>query len=99
MEILVLTCLSNINGFNLDKRQTLYYLYENDLRHGKISGRLDFESYDKDSAVRRTETVAFIDEDFKKLADIKVDGDNGGLDLKNKSTNINNTLCRGFYWA
>jgi hypothetical protein len=48
------------NGFNLDERQAIYYLYENDLSDGKISGRLDFESYDKDSAVKRAEAVAFL---------------------------------------
>ncbi|WP_352405057.1 S-layer homology domain-containing protein [Sporanaerobacter acetigenes] len=48
------------NGFNLNERQAIYYLYENDLSDGKISGRLDFESYDKDSAVKRAEAVAFL---------------------------------------
>ena len=48
------------NGFNLDERQAVYYLYENDLSFGKIDGRLDFESYDAKSAVKRAEAVAFL---------------------------------------
>lgn len=48
------------NGFNLDERQAVYYLYENDLSFGKIDGRLDFESYDVKSAVKRAEAVAFL---------------------------------------
>ena len=48
------------NGFNLNERQAVYYLYENDLSFGKIDGRLDFESYDSKSAVKRAEAVAFL---------------------------------------
>lgn len=48
------------NGFNLNERQAVYYLYENDLSFGKIDGRLDFESYDAKSAVKRAEAVAFL---------------------------------------
>ena len=48
------------NGFNLDEKQAVYYLYENDLSFGKIDGRLDFESYDSKSAVKRAEAVAFL---------------------------------------
>ena len=48
------------NGFNLDERQAIYYLYENDLSNGSITGRLDFESYEKDRAVKRAEAVAFL---------------------------------------
>lgn len=48
------------NGFNLDERQAIYYLYENDLSNGTKSDRLDIESYDKDSAVKRAEAVAFL---------------------------------------
>jgi len=48
------------NGFNLDERQAVYYLYENDLSYGKIEGRRDFESYDSKTAVTRAEAVAFL---------------------------------------
>ena len=48
------------NGFNLDERQAVYYLYENDLSYGKIEGRRDFESYDSKTAVTRAEAIAFL---------------------------------------
>jgi hypothetical protein len=48
------------NGFNLDEKQAIYYLYENNLSNGNITGRLDFESYEKDRAVKRAEAVAFL---------------------------------------
>lgn len=48
------------NGFNLDERQAVYYLYENELSTGKIAGRLDFESYDAKAALTRAEAVAFL---------------------------------------
>ena len=48
------------NGFNLDETQAIYYLYENNISMGTITGRLDLESYDKDKALYRAEAVAFL---------------------------------------
>lgn len=48
------------NGFNLDETQAIYYLYENDISTGTITGRLDLESYKKDSAVKRDEAITFL---------------------------------------
>ncbi len=48
------------NGFNLDERQAIYYMYENDLSSGMIPGRLTFESYDKDKPLQRDQVAQFI---------------------------------------
>lgn len=53
------------NGFNLTERQAIYYMYENDLSNGLISGELTFESYGADKAVTREQIPAF----FKRLAE------------------------------
>ena len=41
------------NGFNLDEKQAVYYMYENDLSSGMIPGRLTFESYGVDKPLQR----------------------------------------------
>jgi len=48
------------NGFNLNERQAIYYMYENDLSYGKIAGRLDFESYGANDYLQRDQAVAFL---------------------------------------
>lgn len=53
------------NGFNLTERQAIYYMYENDLSNGLISGEMTFESYGADKAVTREQIPAF----FKRLAE------------------------------
>ncbi len=53
------------NGFNLTERQAIYYMYENDISNGLLSGELTFESYGADKAVNREQIPAF----FKRLAE------------------------------
>lgn len=47
------------NGFNLDERQAVYYMYENDISNGLVANTLSFESYGTDKAVQRQQIPAF----------------------------------------
>jgi len=48
------------NGFNLDERQAVYYMYENDLSNGMIPNRLTFDSYGADQPLQRDQITQFI---------------------------------------
>jgi len=48
------------NGFNLTERQAIYYMYENDLSSGMISGRLTFDSYGVDKPLQRDQITQFM---------------------------------------
>lgn len=48
------------NGFNLDERQAVYYMYENDLSAGMVPGRMTFESYRVDLPLQRDQITQFI---------------------------------------
>lgn len=48
------------NGFNLDERQAVYYMYENDLSNGMIPNRLTFESYGVGEPLQRDQITQFI---------------------------------------
>ena len=48
------------NGFNLDERQGVYYMYENDLSNGMIPNRLTFDSYGADQPLQRDQITQFM---------------------------------------
>lgn len=48
------------NGFNLNERQAVYYMYENDLSSGMIPDRLTFESYGVDKPLQRDQITQFM---------------------------------------
>jgi hypothetical protein len=48
------------NGFNLDYRQAVYYMYENDISYGLEGDKLTFNSYGKDIPVKREQIPAFM---------------------------------------
>ncbi len=48
------------NGFNLDEKQAVYYMYENDLSSGMISDQMTFESYGVDKPLQRDQITLFI---------------------------------------
>lgn len=48
------------NGFNLNERQAIYYMYENDLSTGMIPGQMTFESYGVDKPLQRDQITQFI---------------------------------------
>lgn len=48
------------NGFNLDERQAVYYMYENDLSNGMIPNRLTFDSYGADQPLQRDQITQFM---------------------------------------
>ena len=48
------------NGFNLDERQAVYYMYENDLSNGMIPNRMTFDSYGADQPLQRDQITQFI---------------------------------------
>lgn len=68
------------NGFNLDERQAVYYMYENDLSSGLLSNELSFDSYGVTKTVDRAQIPAF----FKKIAD------NGHTTFMGKQSNTQN---------
>lgn len=47
------------NGFNLDERQAVYYMYENGISYGQIGGKLSFQSYGRNDVVTRAQIPAF----------------------------------------
>lgn len=48
------------NGFNLDERQAVYYMYENDLSNGMIPNRMTFDSYGADQPLQRDQITQFM---------------------------------------
>lgn len=48
------------NGFNLDERQAIYYMYENDLSSGMIPNQMSFESYGVDKPLQRDQITQFM---------------------------------------
>lgn len=48
------------NGFNLDERQAVYYMYENDLSNGMIPNRLTFDSYGVNQPLQRDQITQFM---------------------------------------
>ncbi|MCG1012985.1 S-layer homology domain-containing protein [Tepidanaerobacter sp. GT38] len=48
------------NGFNLNERQAVYYMYENDLSNGMIPNQLTFESYGVDKPLQRDQITQFV---------------------------------------
>lgn len=48
------------NGFNLNERQAVYYMYENDLSSGMIPNRMTFDSYGVDKPLQRDQITQFI---------------------------------------
>lgn len=48
------------NGFNLNERQAIYYMYENDLSSGMIPNQMTFDSYGADKPLQRDQITQFI---------------------------------------
>lgn len=47
------------NGFNLNEKQAVYYMYENGISYGQIEGKLNFQSYGRNDVVTRAQIPAF----------------------------------------
>ncbi|NLU09959.1 MAG: S-layer homology domain-containing protein [Tepidanaerobacter acetatoxydans] len=47
-------------GLNLNERQAVYFMYENDLTYGMIPGEMTFNSYNVDAALNRVMAVEFM---------------------------------------
>lgn len=67
------------NGFNLNERQAVYYMYENNLASGLIQNEMTFESYGVDYPLTRAQLVTF----FLKLESYK-----GNTTFMDKYSNI-----------
>lgn len=55
------------NGFNLDEKQAVYYMYENGISYGQVEGKLSFQSYGRNDVVTRAQIPAF----FQRLEEVK----------------------------
>lgn len=74
------------NGFNLDERQAIYYMYENDLSTGMIPGQITFDSYGVDKPLQRDQITQFMKSLSEKgvttfMGKPSVKGESGAKDM------------------